>query len=108
MHVVRCIQVVCTGTEDRILDCEFPQNFAIDRRPCDQYIYDDSYADDGVRVVTCRENDAAWMSVICRRFELSGMPLIPLHVYDLNISTFTCIPDTEKMYHLQNQIYTWP
>lgn len=83
------VQVVCTGKEVRVLDCELPQNFGDDRLPRRDIFYgdytqfEDQYGDDGIRIATCRSSDAAWLTVACRTFELTGalpmnIPALPM------------------------------
>ena len=84
-------QVVCTGKEERLLDCDFPQNFGVDDGS-DYYtpIYDyanwpgSSHASPesapmenapapsgGLPSFFC-DTDSERLSVICRRFEITG------------------------------------
>ena len=77
----RVFQVVCTGKEERLLDCDFPQDFGVD--------YDFSYFRDGseggpapgggLPNSNCVRNDNRRLGVICRRFEITGAPLLTLH-----------------------------
>lgn len=87
------VQVVCTGTEDRLLDCDFPEDFETDysyRGPPPDYGAPASQAapppptpDAGIRRASCSRNDNNRFSVICRQFEISGAP-----------TSLLCVPGT--------------
>lgn len=69
------MQVVCTGKEDRLIDCKFPQNFG---SPVDDYglpVVSDTPAptpSPGLTRGSCNSGDRQRFSVICRRFEITG------------------------------------
>ena len=88
------LQVLCTGAEERLLDCGFPENFGIDYvytpRSYDDYLGYNwpaaSHADpapapaenapspsNGLPRVGCNRGNRELFSVICRRFEITGM-----------------------------------
>ena len=86
VHMFQCMQVVCTGKEERLIDCHFPEEFG-NAVPAD---YDYSAAtptplpastapapDPGIDVpgnlndCTLIDNDV--FGVVCRRFELTGV-----------------------------------
>lgn len=73
------MQVDCTGKEERLLDCVFPQNFGVD------YVYApyDDYGDYrappavppgtiGLPNAGCDAGDSGFLAVVCRRFEIPG------------------------------------
>ena len=84
-------QVVCTGKEERLLDCDFPQDFGVDYGS-DSYTPIDDYANwpgpshaapesapmenapapsGGLPSFIC-DRDTERLSVICRQFEITG------------------------------------
>ena len=74
-------QVVCTGKEERLLDCDFPQDFGVD--------YDYSFyaggpegapaPGGGLPNSNCAGNDNERLGVICRRFEITGAVVLTVH-----------------------------
>ena len=71
-------QVVCTGKEERLLDCDFPQDFGEDYGS-DYYGF--SYNENapvpsgGIPNFSCARDDNRRLGVICRRFEITGASL---------------------------------
>ena len=88
------LQVACTGKEERLMDCFFPEDFGFDymyNPPTDRADYYNenwpapSHAlpalapaenapppSNGVQRIGCDSGDAGRLSVICRRFEITG------------------------------------
>ena len=67
-------QVVCTGKEERLLDCDFPEDFVDDYGSPESALEDDAPApSSGLRSRLC-DSDKDRLSVICRRFEITGEP----------------------------------
>lgn len=72
---------MCTGKEDRILECGFPEDF-------DSYNNYDYYyglpstapppPDEGIGRARCRRIDNNRLSVVCRQFEITGARLYSL------------------------------
>ena len=87
-----CLQVVCTGKEEQLLDCSFPENFGIDYvyTPPTYDYYNENWPapshalptpapvenapapSNGLPGVGCDRGDTERLSVICRRFEITG------------------------------------
>ena len=92
-HAIGSMQVVCTGKEERLLDCFFPENFGIDYVNTPPTDYND-YASivqapssavraqgqtgtapppsNGLEREECSSGDMRRLSVICRRFDIRG------------------------------------
>lgn len=85
---------MCTGKEDRLLDCIFPQNFGDDYTPVDDYahVYGPSPASvsdsvstgapppgDGLRSGRCDGSFLNRLAVVCRSFEIAGRILPALY-----------------------------
>ena len=82
--------MVCTGKEERLLDCDFPQNFGIDyeyERPEYEYanwpgsthpapepapLESAPAPAGGLPNGGCSRSDRNRLAVICRRFEITG------------------------------------
>lgn len=85
------VQVVCTGKEDRLLDCEFPENFNNgDVSPYDYGGRTGSAADipssapgpaTGI-ASGCGESDAGYLAVVCRSFEVTGEFRLPANALE--------------------------
>ena len=83
-------QVVCTGTEERLLDCDFPQDFGADYVNSYDYAYRNAagsdyngpepppldYAHPGLPNSGCDRSDIRRLGVICRRFEVKGASVL--------------------------------
>lgn len=54
-----CLQVACTGKEERLVECAFPENFGEDGT--------------GVTAPDCMGTEEH-LAVVCRRFEITGVP----------------------------------
>lgn len=100
-HLGGCIQVACTGAEKRLSDCFFPQNLGIDyvfTPPVNDYAYYNENwpapshglpnqapvenappPSNGLFRAGCGRGDARRLSVICRRFEVSGAVFLILY-----------------------------
>ena len=84
-------QVVCTGKEERLLDCDFPQDFGEDYSNNVYGGVDNASAPTprgGLPSSGCARSDNRRLSVICRRFEITGTALltvycVPLHSHSL-------------------------
>ena len=90
MHV----QVVCTGKEERLLDCDFPQDFGGDYNfyySSYDYSFAPGPAPEAVAVAPspsnglpgggCDSGDRNRLSVVCRRFEITGAhSATPVHM----------------------------
>lgn len=63
------VQVACTGKEERLLDCVFPENFGDNVRPDERGPGAPSL---GLASAPCDLNDNNRLAVICRRFEIPG------------------------------------
>ena len=68
MHCAPCFQVVCTGKEERLIDCTFPENFSA---PSDAEL-PATPPIPGIPGAFCRSDDTHRFSVVCRRFEING------------------------------------
>lgn len=64
------LQVACTGKEERLLDCVFPENFGDDKPPDERGPGAPSL---GLASAPCDLNDNNRLAVICRRFEIPGV-----------------------------------
>lgn len=64
--------MACTGKEDRLLDCGFPEGF-------DNYSGDDEGPDEGVLFARCSRTDNGRLSVVRRQFEITGAGRRVLH-----------------------------
>lgn len=53
------VQVVCKGSESRLLDCFFPEQFGGDN-------------DRGIHIAELRRGSCSSLSVMCRQFEIIG------------------------------------
>ena len=84
------VQVVCTGKEERLLDCDFPENFGIDyeyamptdeehtvnlpagARPAPGPATSESAAARAAGIGGRGCNDQDRLAVVCRLFEITG------------------------------------
>ena len=69
-NIVWATEVQCTGLEERLDQCFFPEEFG-DARP--------DYSGDsgpGIRGAECAERDGRTLAVVCRQFEIEGKRLI--------------------------------
>lgn len=69
--LVWATDVRCTGTEDRLDDCFFPQAFGTIMRPGRAVD-----APPGIPRTACQRTDSAILAVACRRFEIKGALLL--------------------------------
>ena len=69
--LVWATEVRCTGVEDRLIDCDFPEEFGANI-PVPQRVTSNSTV--GVRRLsrTCDRNDDRALRVVCRRFGIPG------------------------------------
>lgn len=104
------MQVACRGTEDRLLDCKFPENFSDDDTSTDNI---ESSSDDdgpdsarrpgaspaavtalppsnGVLGGKCANSDVDRFAVVCRSFEISGETPPELKVM-LTLDNYICL-----------------
>ena len=112
--------MVCTGKEERLLECYFPENFGIFdeyTHPTYDYYNDNGPApshalptpapvenaptpSNGLARVGCDRGDTERLSVICRRFEITGaatlywpswqLCMVFIH-YDLHVRSVSAI-----------------
>ena len=104
-------QVVCTGKEERLLDCDFPEDFGVDYEsdsytpsfsanwPGPSHAAPESapmenapVPSGGLPSVTC-DRDRDRLSVICRRFEVTGALFLILHAGLWHVDTNTAYQD---------------
>jgi len=67
--------VTCTGKEDRLLDCDFPENFGVDYEPASAPVATAPPPSSGLANSGCSSGttpDNARLAVICRNFEITG------------------------------------
>ena len=102
-------KVVCTGKEESLLDCDFPEDFGADSgsayyTPSNDYfasLPDSSHAapesapmgnapssSRGLSPSDC-DLDIERLSVICRRFEITGAHFMPVNSELLHLGTIT-------------------
>lgn len=74
------VQVRCTGTEDRLLDCYFPGQLGGDNNGRGVTVTDES----------CNSSPELRLAVICRRFELLGTLTWVTTVAHMRYETFKC------------------
>ena len=103
------VQVVCTGKEERLLDCDFPQDFGADYGfgyNGDDYTANrpgPSHAEPGAAPISveiapepsggipnplCASGDGRRLGVICRRFEITGVSF--MNVYGISFASVLC------------------
>lgn len=89
--LVWATEVECTGTEERLADCFFPQAFGTIPRPNQA-----PDAPPGIANADCRRMDSATLSVGCRRFEIEGaiLPLSALLLVTVHFMTHTQMRQT--------------
>lgn len=63
------VQVACSGNEERLLDCVFPENFGDYVSPAERGPGAPSL---GLAKAPCGLNDDNRLAVICRRFDIPG------------------------------------
>ena len=121
--MVFVFQVVCTGKEARLLECDFPENFGADYFGTDDYLvdvgsdYDDPTGDynsnrpaqslaasepeqmenapapsGGLPNAACQSTDNRRLSVVCRRFEITGAPFVALNGNPMDLPTIAAYP----------------
>lgn len=84
--LVWATDVVCTGTEERLDECFFPEEFGANPRTFHQTVDVGADVDQlGLTRTSCNFKDSKVFSVICRRFELSGASGPSVSILALNI-----------------------
>ena len=82
---VSLFQVVCTGKEDRLLDCDFPQDFGpeyfVSYNENNEYNENVPATGGGLADAACLSSDSRRFNVICRRFEIPGAVLLNTGVF---------------------------
>ena len=65
--------MVCSGKEERLADCFFPENFGVSDADYDPAADESTPASGlGISNRDCNTNGSAHWGVICRRFEITG------------------------------------
>ena len=72
--VVWATEVQCTGTEERLDECFFPQQFNGFTRSITFPVTPIAEDDVGIQRAICSTNPDLQVGVICRRFEIEGAP----------------------------------
>ena len=70
-EVVWATDVLCTGKEERLDECFFPEDFGD--------AYEQGLA--SVQGISCRRQDGDVLGVVCRQFEIEGGPLLGLFLH---------------------------
>ena len=66
-ELVWATDVLCTGKEERLDECFFPEDFE------DARLGDYAPEVEGIRRASCRRQDGSVLGVVCRRFEIEGV-----------------------------------
>lgn len=77
-ELVWATEVQCTGTESRLDECFFPQEFGDNTDPRRIDSGADTVPGDGIPYAPCVSNNRDIFAVVCRRFEIPGARL-PIH-----------------------------
>ena len=72
-EIVWATDVLCTGKEERLDECFFPEDFGDARND-----YSGPPVSAGIRRSSCRRQDGSVLGVVCRQFEIEGGPLLGL------------------------------
>ena len=74
-ELVWATDVLCTGKEERLDECFFPEDFG-DARNND---YSSAPDVGGIRAAGCRRRDGSMLGVVCRQFEIEGVLRLHTH-----------------------------